>query len=72
VAIDLKDMLERAGNWPERAQRELADAASEIEAGLEQVYQATAEELNAIDAADTSGIADDAEAAGAFRAFRTV
>lgn len=66
----LKQLLERAGTWPEHAQEQLADIATEIETGLADEYQPTAEELRAIDEADTGGLASEAEVAAAFRSFR--
>jgi predicted transcriptional regulator len=46
----LRDVLERAENWPEAAQEELAELALEIDARLAGgVYHATAEELAGID-----------------------
>jgi hypothetical protein len=46
---NLKNILERAETWPEAAQDELADIALEIEAELSGTYDATPEELEAID-----------------------
>jgi hypothetical protein len=46
----LKDVLERVKTWPEEAQRELAQIALEIDAGLSGgVYHATPDELLGID-----------------------
>jgi hypothetical protein len=46
----LKDVIQRAETWPEQAQQELAEIASEIEAELtEERYHATAQELEGID-----------------------
>lgn len=67
----LKDVLERVGTWPEEAQQELAEIALEIEAGFRGgVYHATADELQAIDEADRSGVATQAQIEAAFRTFR--
>jgi len=45
--------------------------ALEIEAELEaQVYQATPDELRALDEAEVSGVASDEEVEAAFRTFR--
>jgi hypothetical protein len=42
----LKDVLERAKNWPDEAQHELAEIALEIEARVSGgVYHATDDEL---------------------------
>ncbi|MEX0590639.1 MAG: hypothetical protein WD207_06090 [Xanthobacteraceae bacterium] len=48
---DLKQMLGRLENWPEEDQEELAQVALEIEARRHGVYEATPEELRAIDEA---------------------
>jgi hypothetical protein len=46
----LTDLLNRADNWPETAQKELAEIAGEIEAELASgTYSATPEELAGID-----------------------
>jgi hypothetical protein len=67
----LKDVLQRAENWPEEAQQELAEIALEIEAGFGGgVYRATADELQAIDEADRSGVASEQQVEAAFRTFR--
>lgn len=66
----LKEVLERAGTWPQQAQEELAAAALEIEASVTGVYHATPEELEAIDEADRSGVATDQEVEAAFATFR--
>jgi len=44
----LKELLERAQDWPEEAQQQLVKIASEIEAG-QQPYEASVEELRGID-----------------------
>jgi hypothetical protein len=67
----LKDVLERVPSWPDEAQEELAQIALEIEAAFRGgVYQATEDELRAIDEADRSGNATEREVEAAFRAFR--
>jgi hypothetical protein len=53
----LKDILERAGAWPVEAQDELVEIALEIEAQLGVTYDATPDELAAID----RGLRDAAE-----------
>jgi predicted transcriptional regulator len=46
----LQAIIERAASWPEYAQRQLAEVASEIEAELASgTYHATEHELRAID-----------------------
>jgi plasmid stabilization system protein ParE len=50
AAKALEEALERVANWPEEAQRELAEIALEIDAELSGgVYHATADELEGID-----------------------
>jgi predicted transcriptional regulator len=54
----LADILERVETWPVHMQDKLAEIARDIEAGLKnEVYQATPEELAAID----EGLRDAAE-----------
>jgi glutathione S-transferase len=72
---DLKKLLQRAQNWPEQAQDDLAAVADEIESELQSGdYLATREELQIIDAAmaaiDRGEVATDAEIAAAFAKFR--
>lgn len=46
----LKDMLERAAEWPEWAQQELAELANDIDREVKAgTYHATREELRKID-----------------------
>lgn len=67
----LKDVLQRIDSWPEAAQQELAEIALEIESGFRGgVYHASADELQAIDEADASGVASQEQVEAAFRAFR--
>jgi hypothetical protein len=67
----LKDVLQRVEAWPEEAQEELATIAREIDAQLAGgVYHATAQELEALDEAERSGLASEAEVEAAFRTFR--
>ena len=66
----LKEVLERAQTWPQRAQEELARMAYEIEGELKGDYHATPDELRAIDEAEHRGVADDSEVKDAFRSFR--
>jgi len=72
----LKDVLERAQTWPEEAQAELAELAEialEIEAAMHSgVYRATPDELQAIDEAERSGMANKAAVAAAFATLRRV
>ena len=71
----LKELLERAKTWPEDAQQELVQLGAEIEGELQAGdYQATAEELAAIDEAleqvARGEVASEAEVEAAFRTFR--
>jgi hypothetical protein len=67
----LKEILERADTWPEHLQAELAEIALEMEAAMHGGrYRATPEELQAIDEADRSGVASDAQVEDAFATFR--
>ena len=67
----LKDVLERAEAWPAEAQQELAEIALEIDASVSGgPYQATEEELKALNEAERSGVANDQQVQAAFRAFR--
>ncbi len=50
----LKELMERAETWPEEAQDELLRAGQEIESSQLGAYRATAEELEAIDLADSA------------------
>jgi hypothetical protein len=71
VMSKLKDLLERAETWPPEAQQELAEIALEIEASVSAgAYQASQEELEALDQAERSGVASDQQVQAAFRAFR--
>ena len=47
----LKDLIERVESWPPAAQAELVALALEIEAEQQGAYQASADELRAIDQA---------------------
>lgn len=69
MTTKLKDVLERVRTWPEQAQEDLAEIALEIEASLQSVYRATADELQAVDNADRSDIAAEKEVEAAFRTF---
>jgi hypothetical protein len=67
-------MLSRAEQWSEEDQEELAQDALEIEARQHGIYQATAEELRAIDealaAVGRGEIASDAEVEAVFAKYR--
>jgi hypothetical protein len=70
---DVKAVLGRVLTWPAPAQEEAVASLRAIEeewvGGGD--YQATAEELEAIDEADRSGVATESEVEVAFRSFRT-
>ena len=67
----LTDLLKRAETWPAYAQDELVEIANEIERGLSAgSYVASAEELEAIDEGDKSGVATPEEVEAAFARFR--
>ena len=70
MSPNAKEILRHIDSWPEEDQEELAELARAIEARRTGVYRATPEELKALDAAEQSGIASDAEVEAAFRAFR--
>lgn len=71
---NLRQMLARAENWSEEDQEELAQVALEIETRRHGVYQATPDELRAIDealAAVTRGeVATDEEVEAVFAKYR--
>lgn len=67
---NLEAILKRVENWPEAVQNELADLVEQMESGLGGLYRATSDELKAIDEADASGNATEAEIEAAFVAFR--
>ena len=66
----IKELFEQVASWPQEDQEELAELARQIEARRTGVYRATAEELQALDEAERSGIASDEEVEAAFRSFR--
>lgn len=67
----LGDLLKRAEKWPDSAQTELAQLADEIEHELGAgSYRASADELEAIDFADKSGVATEAEIVAGFARLR--
>ena len=73
----LKDALQRAESWPQEAQEELAELASEIDARLKgRKYHATADELAGIDrglrAARDGRFATDKEVEAVFAKHRRV
>jgi HAMP domain-containing protein len=68
---DLKALLERVSTWPEERQRQLAELALEIEAEMsDSAYNASAEELQAIDEGLAGEVASREEVEAAFASFR--
>ena len=70
----LKKVIELAEGWSEQDQEKLAQVALEIEARRSGIYQATEEELRAIDealaAVERGEIATDEEVQAVFAKFR--
>jgi hypothetical protein len=70
----LKELIERAETWPEAAQTELVEIAREIENGLAGDYEASEEDLRAIDEARAAvrrgEIADDETVEAALAKYR--
>jgi hypothetical protein len=68
----VKAVLERVSTWPENQQQELAEIALEIEAELAGCgYEATPDELTAIDEGLAGEAARNEEVKAAFALFRT-
>ena len=71
---NLKDLLERAKDWPEEAQEELVELGREIEGEITGHYRATADELKGIDrglkAADAGRFATPAQVEKVLAKFR--
>ena len=71
MSADLKAVLDRVFTWPEERQRQLAELALEIEAEMsDSAYQASAEELQAIDEGLAGEPASQEEVEAAFASFR--
>ena len=74
MTINLKKVLTRAESWSEQDQEELAQVALEIEARRHGLYQATPDELKAIDEGlaeiERGEIASDEEVEAVFAKFR--
>jgi hypothetical protein len=67
----IKAVLERVPTWPEDRQQELAEIALEIEAELAGAeYEATSDELAAIDEGLRGDVATDNEVDATFALFR--
>lgn len=69
----LEELLHRIETWPEAARDQLLEIADEIERELDGVYDATFDELQAIDEGRAQvargDVATEAEIAAAFAAF---
>lgn len=66
-----KAVLERVSTWPEHRQQELAEVALEIESGLAGAgYEATEDELAAIDERLAGEVASEEEVKAAFALYR--
>jgi hypothetical protein len=71
IRTDLKEVLARVSTWPEDRQRQLAELALEIEAEMsDRAYEASAEELQAIDEGLAGEAASREEVDAAFASFR--
>jgi hypothetical protein len=71
IKDQVKAVLERVPTWPEDRQQELAEVALEIEAELAGAeYEATPEELAAIDEGLSGEAASDDEVEAAFALFK--
>jgi hypothetical protein len=69
---EVKAFLERVPTWPEGRQQELAEVALEIEAELAgDEYEATPDELAAIDEGLSGDAASEDEVEGIFRSYFT-
>lgn len=66
----LKEIIQRAENWSDSDQTELAEYAEEIENRHLGSYDATPEELVVLDAAARGKVATEEQVKAAFRAFR--
>jgi hypothetical protein len=68
---EVKAVLERVSSWPEDRQQELAEIALEIEAEFARVeYEATPDELAAIDEGLSGEAASEEEVDATFALFR--
>jgi hypothetical protein len=69
-----KELLERVATWPDEDLEKLEEAARQIESWRDGLYEATDEELRAIDEAiaelDRGEVATAQEVEAAFRSFR--
>jgi hypothetical protein len=67
---NLAVLIEQAVDWPRDAQEQLVEAGREIEAARSGVYEATSDELAAIDEADAAGTASEEEVRMVLEKFR--
>jgi DNA-binding PadR family transcriptional regulator len=69
-----KELLERVATWPDEDLEKLEEAARQIESWRDGLYEATDEELRAVDEAiaelDRGEVATAQEVEAAFRSFR--
>lgn len=71
MSTELKAVLARVSTWPEERQRQLAELVLEIEAEMSKsAYQASTEELQAIDEGLAGDAASREEVDAAFASFR--
>jgi hypothetical protein len=70
VIRNLAELIERAADWPKDAQEQLVEAGREIEAANAGVYEATPDELAAIDEAEAAGTASEEEVRVVLEKFR--
>ena len=66
----LKAVWERIATWPEERQRQLAEVIIAIEAEIAVAYQASADELKAIDTALKGDAAKEEDVKTAYDTFR--
>ena len=71
ISKDLQAVFQRVTSWPKERQRQLAELAREIEAEMSNAaYQASREELRAIDEGLAGGTASEEEINTAFDNLR--
>ena len=70
MSPNLKEILKQANSRPGEDREEFAQYAREIETRRTGIYRAAREELRALDEAEQSGVATDAEVEVVFRTFR--
>lgn len=67
----VKAVLDRILTWPRERQEELAAIALELEAEFgDRLYQPTSDELEALEEAENSGVANPESVEAAYKAFR--